>query len=135
MAANASTAAARWAQNLGAAREKITEGVNAVSTPPGQLASRQKALYVANVNARADVWAKNVAAVPLQTWKDDMLGKGLDRIATGATAAVPRFEAFLAKLIPAINAAKASLPPRGNFEQNLARSAAMARALHGQSFK
>ncbi len=135
MAASASTAAARWAQGLAGAGQKITEGVQSVTVAPGQAAARQKAVYVQNVAARADTWAKNTAAVSLPDWQAAAINKGVPRIASGAQAAQGKFEAFMNKLLPAINNAKASLPPRGTFDQNLARSAAMARALHGQSFK
>lgn len=135
MAANASTAAARWASGLAGAGQKITEGIQSVTVAPGQAAARQKGAYVQGVTASADKWAKNTAAVPLGDWQAAAINKGVPRIASGAQASQSKFEAFMNKLLPAIANARASLPPRGTFDQNLARSAAMARALHGMSFK
>lgn len=113
--------AANWASRLGASGTKITAGVNAVTVAPGQAAARQQAAYVSNVQAAAGKWASNVAAVSLQSWQSDMTTKGVPRIATGATAAVPKFTSFMTQLLPAINTAKSALPPRGSLDQNVAR--------------
>src|SRR5439155_1145196 len=102
MAANASTAAARWAQGLAGAGAKIEEGIRAVTVAPGQAAARQKAAYVANVSASADKWAKNVAGVSIGDWQAAAITKGIPRIAGGAQAAQPAFEQFLNRLLPAI---------------------------------
>jgi len=113
--------AQKWANNLGAATSSIQAGVNAVTVAPGQAAARQKTVWQQNVVNAADKWASRVAAVPLQTWQQDMLTKGVPRIATGATAAQPKFSTFMGKLLPYINSAKAQLPARGNLQQNIAR--------------
>jgi len=126
-------AAAAWAAGLANAGQKITDGVNSVTTAPGQLAARQSAVYTANVAAAAGKWAKNVAAVPLATWQANMITKGVPRIASGASAAQPKFSAFMGKLLPFIASNKAQLPPRGTFDQNIARMTAWARAMHGFS--
>lgn len=123
--------AADWAQKLGASGDKIRRGVAAVRAAPGQLAVRQKAVWQANTSASADKWAQKVGAVSLQQWQDDMTSKGIDRIASGATAAQPKMSSFLASFLPFLDRAKAALPPRGNFEQNIARMTAMVRATHG----
>lgn len=133
MAATPEQAAARWAAGLSGAAQKITDGVNAVTVPPGQLAARQKAVYTANVAAAADRWAKNVAGVSLGDWQRAMIEKGAPRIASGAQAAQPKFAAFMSKLLPFIATGKSQLPPRGNFDQNIARLTAWARYMHGFS--
>lgn len=121
--------AADWAQKLGAATTKITAGVNAVSVAPGQAAARQKALYVQNVQARADKWAARTAAVSLQDWQQAMTTKGVQRIGSGATAAQPKFATFMGKLLPYQQNLKGSLPARGNLDQNIARMTQFVRGM------
>lgn len=113
--------AAKWAQNLGGATQRITDGVNSVTVAPGQAAARQKAVYLANVTANVDKWATNTAKVPLSDWQQAMVNKGVQRIATGATAAQPQFQQFMTQLLPAIDQAKSTLPARGNLQQNIQR--------------
>lgn len=132
MAKDPTTSASKWATNLAGAANSgvVTAGINSVTVAPGQAAARQKAVWAANVAAAQDTWAANVAAVPLQSWQQDAINKGVPRIATGATAAEAKMTTFFTKLLPVINNAKNNLPPRGTFQQNLQRATAMATALH-----
>lgn len=123
--------AASWAQRLAASGDKIRAGVAAVSVAPGQLAARNKAGYVAGVNAHQDKWASRVASVSLGTWQGDMVNKGLPRIASGATAAQPKMAAFMGQLLPFIDRGRGSLPQRGGLDANIARSAAWIRYMAG----
>lgn len=129
----AAQAAAKWTQNLGAAGQRITDGVNAVTVAPGQVAARNKTAYVNGVQAKADKWASRTAAVPLNDWQQSVIQKGVPRIASGAQAAQPKMEAFMAKFLPYTASGVASLPARGGLEANIARSAAMIR--HSANFK
>lgn len=128
---------ARWSQALGAAASsgRISDGIKAVTVPPGQAAARQKNAWVQNVAAAASKWAANVAAVSLSDWQDAAVNKGVQRIASGATAAQPKFQAFMTQFLPFLNTAVSSLPPRGSFEQNTQRALAMMTATHKFSFK
>lgn len=123
--------AAHWATQLSGAGTRITQGVAAVRTAPGQMAAAQKAVWLQNLQASADTWARRVAAVPLQTWQQAMTDKAIPRIAAGATAAQPKMQAFLDKFLPFVDNAKASLPKRGTYDQNKARMNAMIDKLHG----
>lgn len=113
--------AAQWASRLGQSSQRISDGVAAVSVAPGQAAARQKAAYQAGVAANTDKWAQRVAAVPLGEWQAAMTGKGVQRIASGAQAAQPKFAAFMTQLIPHIQSVKGTLPPRGDLGANINR--------------
>lgn len=129
MAKDPTAVASKWATNLGNSTQSITDGINAVTVAPGQAAARQKQVWQQNTSAAADKWATNTAKVTLQEWQQAALQKGVGRIAAGATAAQNKQVAFYTKLLPFIDSAKASLPPRGNLDQNIARANAMMRKM------
>lgn len=119
-----------WATNLAAAQPRMQAGVQAVQTSPGQAAAAQQAVWLANTTAAANLWAQKVAAVPLGTWQQAFITKGLPRVATGAQAAQAGFAATLGKIMATERTIVAGLPARGNIDQNIARSAAFARAMN-----
>lgn len=127
MAKDPNAAAQRWAQNLGAATSKIAEGVDAVSVAPGTMAARQRQVWAQNTMAAQDKWARNTAAVTLGEWQTAMKEKGVQRIASGASAAVPRMAAFLTAFLPHVETGVRQLPARGNLDQNISRMVAMVR--------
>lgn len=124
-----STLAERWATNMGSAGGKIQAGVQAVTVSPGQAAARQKAVYVANVTTAATRWARNVAAVPLATWQNAMVTKGVPRVATGASAAKTKFAATLSKIMDAERSIVSSLPARGGTQANIQRAVSFMTAM------
>lgn len=121
--------AAAWASRLAASGQKIADGVAAVQVAPGQAAARQKSAWVQNTTSAADKWATNVAKVSVDDWRTAMTTKGVPRIASGATAAQPKFAQFMGQLMPFIAQQKSQLPARGNLDQNIARMTAFARGM------
>lgn len=127
---SADTFAKRWKSGLDGAGAKIKDGINAVSTAPGQQAAEQRDVWLQRVTASADKWARNVASVSLQSWKDAAITKGIPALANATQLAQPKVKAAAEKLIPAINAALSDMPPRGaTLDANLARVRHMASAL------
>jgi hypothetical protein len=126
---NAADLAKEWSQRLGASGEKMRSGIQSVKTAPGQTAARQKEVWAQNVMKSKDKWASRVASVPLTDWQSAMIDKGLPRVASGATAAEGKMADFLGKLLPYEQNMVNSLPPRGDFEQNLTRMTAAARKM------
>jgi hypothetical protein len=128
--ATAAAAAQNWQNGFSGAGTKYTDGINAVTVAPGQLAAAQKALYVANVQAAANTWASKVGSVSLQDWKNAATSTGAQRLATGATKGAPKMQAFMTNFLPALSSIVDGLPARGTFEQNLQRFSSYATALH-----
>lgn len=119
--------AQKWATRLSAATQAITDGVNAVTQAPGAAAAAQADVWLANLQAARDKWVRNVSAVTLQQWQSAMITKGVPRVASGATAAVPKMGQFMAQWLPYANQIAQSLPPRGTIDQNIARVTAQIR--------
>lgn len=114
----------RWKSGMSAAGAKVTAGVNAVTVAPGQLAARQKDAYVAGVTNRANYWAQRVSSITLDEWKTAMINKGIQRLATGAAAAEPKFATFMGKLLSAERNLYQTLPSRGTTDANIQRAVA-----------
>lgn len=123
-------AAAAWAQGMAASGSKITAGVNAVQTPPGQAAARQAQVWAQNTAAAVNKYAKNVAAVSLSDWQQSMITKGIPRIASGAAASQGKMANAMQQILPQIASIVSSLPPRGTFDQNVARMTAYVQKAH-----
>jgi len=127
---SAAEAAQKWATNLPASQQRYVDGVNAVTVSPGTLAARSAATWAANTAAAQQKFARNSAAVSLQSWQQATATKGAQRLSSGAQSAQSKVEQTFAKLFPAIQQAVAALPPRGDIEANIARSAAFARQMN-----
>jgi len=109
---------------------KYTTGVNAVKVAPGQAAAAASALWAANVAAAVNKFAANSAKISLQSWQSSAINKGAPRLGTGATAAQPKFQAFMTAFLPQLTNIVNSLPARGGYEQNKQRYLSYSDALH-----
>lgn len=122
--------AEKWATRLGGATQSIQDGVNRVTTAPGQKAAQQKQAYVDNVVAKSDKWAARVAAVSLEEWKSATVA-GASRVSAGAQAKKGKMQRHMENFLPFLDTvqAKVAQMPRGTLEQNLARMMVNAREL------
>jgi hypothetical protein len=125
MAKDPQAVANKWSANLGAATQYITDGVNRVTVAPGQKAAAAADLWLQRVQASRAKWQARVGAVSLADWQHAMTTKGVGRIASGATAAVPKMQSFLADFLPFQERVTASTQamPKGTLEQGIARAA------------
>lgn len=130
----ASEVATRWQQGFSAAGPRWTAGIQAVDTPPGQLAAAQQGRYVAGVTQNAGKWASRVSSVSLATWKQVSVDKGASRLAGGASAGMAKYQARIAAVLDAERSIISGLPPRGTVEQNVQRSSQFQLAMH-QAFQ
>lgn len=124
------TASTNWENAMQTAGTKYTAGVQAVRTAPGQLAAAAANLWATNVQNAKAKYQRNVGAVSLSAWQDAAINKGANRLGSGATAAKPKMDAFMAKFLPSLANIVNGLPQGGSFEQNVARWQAYATATH-----
>ena len=125
----------KWMNRTTAAVPEYVQGVNRVSTAPGEKAAAQSDAYIAGVQAALNKWKRNVAAVTLADWKDRAANVGAPRIAAGVNAAMSKTLAATERNFQNIDNALAGLPPRGNFEQNVQRMTQFVTRLHQESLK
>lgn len=131
--ANPTDAAQAWVTGMQGATTKYTAGVNAVKVAPGQLAAAASAVWAANVAAAVNKFATNSAKVTLSGWQNAAITKGAPRLGTGATAAQPKFAAFMTSFLPALTNIVNGLPARGSYEANKQRFLSYSDALHAQA--
>lgn len=127
---SAAEAAAKWQAGFAAAGTAWTDGINNVQVAPGQLAVAAQPRYLAGVQQNVNKWAARTGAVTLAQWKAAATAKGPSRLASGATAGMPKYQARIAAVLEAEKSIIASLPPRGTVEQNIQRSSQFQMALH-----
>lgn len=132
----AAQVAQKWSANLSASTQQIQNGVNAVTTAPTQLAAANSAGYLAGIQkaVASGKWQANLQRVTLQDWKNSMIAKGIPRVQTGATAAVPKVTQSFGPLLDFIYNTRDSVNasnPRGNLSQNMQRMNAFVSAMAG----
>jgi uncharacterized phage infection (PIP) family protein YhgE len=127
---NAQQITEKWKQRTAGATQQVVEGVARVSQAPGIAAAKQKAVYLAQVQAKVDKWERNVSAVSLQSWQQATT-QGASRIAAGVQAKAHKMESFLTEFIPHIERVqtKVNAMPRGDINQNIARMVENARGM------
>lgn len=128
----AAQAASNWETGFSNAATKYQAGINAVQISPGQAAAQQVNAYLSGVQGSAKIWQAKMAAMDLGAWKAAAAGVGAQRLATGATKGLPKMQAFMQTFIGDLTNVVNSLPARGTYEQNMARSRAFADALHAK---
>ncbi|SRR5258708_35299392 len=116
MAKDPSSVAAKWKRNLDNAGQSIQDGVNAVSTAPGQKAAAAQAKMVQRWNASvtSGKWAQKTAAVPLETWKSRMIEKGIPRMQAGTQLGQDKVTMFMQKALPYIASGQAKIAGMAN---------------------
>jgi hypothetical protein len=137
----AKTTAAQWLQkwgtNLAASGPYITQGVQRVTTPPGQSAVAAQDRLLANFTASvtSGAWAARTGAVPLSQWQQAMMQKGIPRLQQGISQAQATKTASITAFLSAVDAAVADTNTlqKGGLEQNIARSAAFQRSMSSRA--
>ena len=126
---------AKWQRRTSASTQDYINGINSVQQSPGESAAKMADVYLANVQASVNKWKRNVASVSLNDWQNAAITLGAPRIATGVNAATAKTLRATERNFQNIDNALAGLPPRGTFEQNMARMNQFVTKLHQESLK
>jgi len=127
----ASTWSSNWSGSAGRATTNYTQGVEAYNGDWAGATTAQQAVMQQNwLQSLANgTWANGVNAKGTSGWKQDTVAKQAN-YGVGFQAGANRYAASAAKLQPFLANAVPALPPRGDINANLNRSAALAMALH-----
>lgn len=128
---NPQEVAKKWANRVANSASDYRAGVMAVREAPGAAAARAVDRMIERLIALRDSGQLQAAmqSVSLQDWQRAAVEKGADRLASGARAAEPKMQNFLAEFLPYVESVKASLPERGNMDQNIERMLANVRGM------
>ena len=127
--------ASQWSQNwtgsAGKATTNYQTGVEAYNGDWATATTSQQATMQANWLASVNngSWAAGVNAIGTSGWKNRTVAK-MANYGVGFQAGAQNYSTAASKLQPFLVNAVASLPPRGDINANLQRSAALALALH-----
>lgn len=127
----AQQAAQNWQNASGRATTDYVAGVQSTQKDQAQLAVAQQAALLNNFTqaVTSGRWAAGVTRRGTPYWKAQTEAKSAN-YSQGYAAGANNFTSAMNKLIPAIAQGVQSLPPRGDINQNLQRSAALAIYLH-----
>jgi hypothetical protein len=127
----ASTWSTNWTGSSGRATTAYNAGVQAYTGDWAAATTAQQAVMQQNwLNSLANgTWAAGVNATGTSGWKTATEAKAAN-YGTGFQAGANKYASAANKLQPFMSSAVASLPPRGDINANLQRSAALAMALH-----
>lgn len=125
-------ATAKWTARLQASTAEMTQGVARVSQAPGAQAAAKYDKWLAGIQASAEKWRRNVAAVTLESWKSSMTNIGIPRAAEGAVKKANKYEAFATDFYPFLAGAMAKVNAMddSSYAARKAKASAMMDALH-----
>lgn len=85
-----------WLAGVQRSGDKVSQGVDAVQTAPGELAAQAEDRWAEGVRKAKESgkFRANAASVSLGTWKDKMKKKGIPRMSDGASQAKSLVQAF-----------------------------------------
>lgn len=126
----AQQAAQNWQGSQARATTAYTQGVVAYNGDWAGATTRQQAVMQQNWIAALPTWASRVQAVGTAGWKTATEAKAAN-YGTGFGAGANNYATAAAKVLNALQTGVSSLPPRGDINQNLQRSNALALYMHG----
>lgn len=127
----AAQGSANWAASAPRAATAWQEGVQSTNADWAGNTTRQQAVALQAITAAftSGRWADGINRKGNQGWKADTLAKA-PNFAVGFNAGAQRQAASMTKILNAEANIVAGLPPRGDFNQNVARSVSVQTQLH-----
>lgn len=123
----------KHARRLKASTEDIRRGIDRVTVAPGVLAAEQQEVLIQKFTeaVRSGNWAKKVAGVSLDEWKNAFKSKGVDRIAAGIDNAKDKSIASAEKLLKNVDTVQAEVKrmPKGTLDDSINRMTHAARRM------
>ena len=122
-----------WAGSGGRAATAYSEGVQGYTGDWAGATTRQQAVMVNNWTQAISSgrWASGVNNTGTSGWKSATVAK-VTNYSTGFQAGAAKQAVAMGKIMNFLGSAVPALPPRGDINANLARSNALALALHQQ---
>lgn len=115
----------KWAQKAGNAVTDYKNGIQGVTTAPGQLAVAAQGVMLQNWNEAVNSgrWAARTGAVSLGTWQQAAMTKGASNYGTGVQAGKSKMAAAMAYYLPVAQSVKEAVRaiPRDGGAGSLAR--------------
>lgn len=131
---DAQKAAERWAQGMSGASTKYKEGVAGFQGNPMALAAANKQGWLNGIQEafNSGKWERGLLRQPAQYWRDQAMNVGAARLGTGAQAAKPKVQAFLASFLPFLQSVtdRVRSMPASTFEERKARAIAQMDGVH-----
>ena len=116
----------KQARRLKGAMEDMRRGVAGVTeSPTAKAAAKQeKMLDRLTQSVQSGKWARGLRAVSTESWKQDMLEKGIPRVATGIDRAAPKVIDFATKFLPFVDriSSEVEAMPDMSLEDSIARA-------------
>lgn len=125
---SAQAVAAKWAARMAGAGENMKAGVQAVTDNPAQAAIAAKDRWVSGIQraAQEGSYEDGLAGVTTESWKSDMINKGIPNMQNGARAAQPKVAKVFGPLLAhaAQVSAEVQAMPKGTLQDGLNRAVA-----------
>ena len=121
----------RYVSNGTASQQKYTDSIMSIQDSPLQKAAEAGAAYMSGIQRSEanGTRARNLVAYGFDAWKRKTANVGAIRLGQGMAEAKDRFKAAMSNLLPFIDNLVATLPPRGDLNQNIARADKMMRGM------
>ena len=120
--------AQKWARQVAGAAEAYRDGVNGVTTSPGESAVQGKQRYLDGVNRAFNdgSYERGLRSFSLEEWKQNTITKGATRLASGAQAALPKVQRFQEFWLPQMEELKRRIAGmgKGSLQDSQMRAAA-----------